>query len=458
MMRAMSLSELEAPLGGRLLGVDQKFSGVSTDSRAVETGDLFVALVGPNFDGHEFAQQVAEQGAVALLTSRMVETSLPQLKVEDTLQALGRLGAYNRSLYTGKLLAVTGSSGKTSVKNMLEAVFSRVGETLATQGNFNNEVGVPKTLLRLHPQIEYAVVEMGAARLGDIAWLCELARPQIAMLLNAMPAHLEGFGSLENVASAKGEIFEALGAGDVAIINADQPWAKQWRKRAGEATVLDVGLDAPAAITAREISLQGFEGVSFTASTPEGDIAVRLGLPGRHNVANALVTIAAGLACQVPLTTIRDGLESVVSVEGRLRIVTTAAGITLVDDCYNANPGSVRAAIEMLAGCPGKQTLVLGAMLELGERSAQLHGEIGELAATLGIDRFVGVGRELSPAIEAFGKGGEWYPDRESAIAALRSSLAGAETVLVKGSRGAGMETVLNALIDQTAAGAAQTC
>lgn len=458
MMRPMSLAELQQPLGATLVGPDCEIRGVSIDSRSIEAGDLFVALQGANFDGHDFVQQVSGMGAAALVTSRDVESTLAQLRVGDTQVALGRLGGFNRSLFEGTVLAVTGSSGKTSVKNMLEAVFSRAGETLATQGNFNNEIGVPLTLLRLHPQVEFAVVEMGATKLGDIAWLCELGRPRIAMLLNAMPAHLDGFGSVEDVAQAKGEIFDGLGAGDVAIINADQPWARQWRKRAGKATVLDFGLDSPAALTARDIALHGFEGVSFTASTPAGDIAIRLGLPGRHNVANALVALAAGLACDLPLTTIRDGLESLGSVEGRLRVHRSPGGAAIIDDCYNANPGSVRAAIEMLASCSGRRTLVLGAMLELGERSAELHRQIGVAAASAGIENFVGVGQELTPAVEAFGAGSEWYPDREGAIAALRGRFDAQDTVLVKGSRSIGMETLLAALVEEPAAGATQSC
>lgn len=462
MMRVMALSELAAPIDGVLLGDDQQITGVSTDSRKIAAGDLFVALVGPNFDGHEFIEQVAEQGAVGVVTSQDVETSLSQLRVEDTLKALGRIGGFNRSLYAGKLLAVTGSSGKTSVKNMLEAVFLQAGQTIATLGNFNNEVGVPKTLLRLHPGVEYAVVEMGAGKAGDIAWLCELGKPQVAMLLNAMPAHLEGFGSLEGVAAAKGEIFDGLTEGDVAIINADQPWAKQWRKRAGDASILDFSLESPAAITARDVSLNGFEGVSFTASTPQGDVAIRLGLPGRHNVANALVAIAAGLASQIPLTKIRDGLQSVLPTEGRLHAAQTATGATVIDDCYNANPGSVRAAIEMLASCKGTLTLVLGAMRELGDDAAAMHAEIGEFAAAAGIDRLVAVGEELLPAVESFGEHAQWYADREQAISALQSNLGGSDTVLIKGSRSVGMEKILHALIAKSGnepfTGAAQSC
>ncbi len=458
MMRPMTLSELCEPLSAALDGSDVTVSSVSTDSRTVQPGALFVALTGERFDGHEFVSQVAQQGAVALVTSRPVQTDLPQLRVADTRDALGHLGAFNRSLFDGTVVAVTGSSGKTSVKNMLQAVFSQAGETLATQGNFNNEIGVPLTLLRLEQQHRYAVIEMGATRVGDIAYLCRMARPRIALLLNAMAAHLEGFGNLEGVAQGKGEIFDGLGEGDVAVINADQPWARQWRKRAGRATVLDVGLDKAAAITARDVQLHGFEGASFTASTPAGDISVRLSLPGRHNVGNALFAVAAGLACELPLTTIRNGLESLDPVEGRLRALPGIGGSTIVDDCYNANPGSVAAAIEMLASCDGRRTLVLGAMLELGERSAQYHREVGERAAEHGIDRLVGVGEALRDAVAAFGAAGAWYATREEAIEALIGTLQSDETVLVKGSRSVGMELVRDALLDNLSAGAMQSC
>jgi len=458
MMQSMTLGQLCEPLSATLIGADTAIDSVSTDSRAISAGALFVALNGEKFDGHEFVAQVAEQGAAALLTSRDVESSLPQLRVDDTLVALGRLGGFNRDLFGGVVIAVTGSSGKTSVKNMLHAVFSESGHTLATQGNFNNEIGVPLTLLRLAPRYDYAVVEMGAARVGDIAWLSELGRPQVAMVVNAAAAHLEGFGSIEDVAKGKGEIYDNLGPEDIAIVNADQPWAAQWRKRAGNARVVDVGLDAAAAVTARDIQLHGFEGSSFTASTPEGDIAIRLALPGRHMVGNALFAIAAGLACQLPLAKIRNGLESLRPTEGRQRILRLETGATLIDDCYNANPGSVSAAIEMLSRCPGRRTLVLGAMLELGDRSAALHREIGALASSVGLDQLVGVGEAVRPAIDAYGSAGRWYATREEAAAALRGELGSDETVLIKGSRSVGMEAVLNALLQDTEAGVTQSC
>jgi UDP-N-acetylmuramoyl-tripeptide--D-alanyl-D-alanine ligase len=451
-MRTMTLSELQKPLSAQLLGADTVFTGVSTDSRSVRSGDLFVALRGEHFDGHDYLPQVERAGAAAALVTVATGTSLPQLLVADTQQALGRLGAYNRQFYSGPLVAITGSSGKTTVKNMVHAVLSRRGETLATEGNFNNEIGVPLTLLRLREELAFAVVEMGAAKAGDIDWLCELARPTVALLLNAMPAHLEGFGSVEGVAAAKGEIFDRLGASGVAVINADQPWARQWRKRAGAATIMDFGMQQPAAISARGIQSRGVEGISFTASTPVGDIAMRLALPGVHNVANALAAVAVGLACHISLTEIRDGLEALQPVNGRLRSLRSPQGAVVVDDCYNANPGSVRAAIDMLAACPGRRTLVLGAMLELGDDSSALHRDIGTYAQAAGIEQLWGVGPELDVCVTAFGAGGRHFKDRAAALAALAGEFGEGDTVLIKGSRSAGMEQVLHALLpDQTA-------
>ena len=446
MMRPITLSELEAPLAGALQGADRTFSRVCTDSRSLCPGDLFVALRGESFDGHDYLEQVAAGGAVGALVSSPGSLDLSQLVVADTQRGLGLLGAYNRGLFTGPLVAITGSSGKTTVKNMVAAVLSTQGETLATEGNFNNEVGVPLTLLRLHPAVAFAVVEMGAAKAGDISWLCELGRPSVSLLLNAMPAHLEGFGTVDDVAAAKGEIFAALGAGDVAVINADQPWASQWRRTAGQATVLDFGLEQPAAITATAIQPRGVEGVSFIVSTPVGEAPVRLALPGRHNVANGLAAIAVGLACELSLAQICRGLESVQPVSGRLRPVSTALGVTLIDDCYNANPGSVRAAIDLLAGCGGRRTIMLGAMKELGAASAELHRQVGAYAREAGIDQLWGVGDELRDTVEGFGEGARHFPDREALVAAARDAFGSEDTVLVKGSRSAGMEMVLSAL------------
>lgn len=452
-MRPMSLVELQTPLEARLYGADATIKGVSTDSRTLRHGDLFVALRGGNFDGHDYVSQVESSGASALLVSEVVAGLRPQLRVTDTQRALGLLAAYNRQLYSGPLIAITGSSGKTTVKNMVDAVLSRCGETLATEGNFNNEIGVPLTLLRLRPETEFAVIEMGAARAGDIEWLCELARPNVALLLNAMPAHLEGFGSVEGVAAAKGEIFDRLGETEVAVINADQPWAKQWRKRAGAASVLDFGLEQPAAISARDVQSRGVDGISFTASTPAGEMVMRLALPGVHNVANALAAVAVGLACEIALTDIRDGLESLQPVDGRLRSVRSLQGVSVIDDSYNANPGSVRAAIDMLAACSGRRTLVLGAMGELGPGSSNLHREVGEYARAAGIDQLWGVGPELATCVDAFGAGGRYFVERDAVLSVLGGQFGEGDTVLIKGSRSAHMELVVQALLPVPMAG-----
>lgn len=449
MMRTMQLSELAAPLEAQLLGADRGIAGVSTDSRTLQAGDLFVALCGERFDGHDYLPRAEAQGAAAALVSQRVQSDLSLLLVDDTQRALGLLGKYNRELYRGPLVAITGSSGKTTAKNMVQAVLEQRGVTLATEGNFNNEIGVPLTLLRLEPECEYAVVEMGAARGGDIAWLCELGRPTVALLLNAMPAHLEGFGSVEDVATAKGEIFDNLDAGHYAIVNADQPWAPRWRERAGRATVLDFGVESPAAVTASEIRGDGVAGVSFVAHTPAGDIPIELALPGVHNVANALAAVAVGLACDLTLVEIAEGLRSVRPVAGRLSVCTAIGGATVVDDCYNANPGSVRAAIDLLAGSSGRRTLVLGAMRELGADSESLHREIGEYARRAGIDGFWGVGPELAGAVDVFGDGGQWFEDRDRAAQVAATAFGIADTVLIKGSRSAGMERVLQAVLDQ---------
>lgn len=447
MMRPMTLSELVQPLAATLQGADCEFSSVSTDSRTVAAGDLFVALKGENFDGHDYIGSVAGGGAVAAMVSQTVKADLPLLCVKDTQQALGRMGAHNRQLYRGPLVAITGSSGKTTAKNLVQSVLSQGGETLATEGNYNNEIGVPLTLLRLTSDYDYAVVEMGAARAGDIRWLCELGRPSVALLLNAMSAHLEGFGSVDAVAQAKGEIFDDLGPDAFAIINADQPWADEWRSRAGQATVLDFAVEGPAAFTAADITARGVAGISFEMHTPAGQAHISLALPGKHNVANALAAAAVGYACGLSLAQIQSGLESAQAVAGRLSACEGVNGAVVIDDCYNANPGSVRAAIDTLASCEGRRTLVLGAMRELGPTSESLHREIGSYARDAQIDRLWGVGEELEPAVQAFGEAGRWFPDCAAAIEALTDEFGGEDTVLVKGSRGARMERVLNALL-----------
>jgi len=446
-MRNLSLSELEMPLRGHLVGGDVSFSTVSTDSRHIRGGELFVALAGERFDAHDFIADVERAGAGAALLSRDVDVGLPHLRVADTEQALGRLGAFNRAQFQGPLVGITGSSGKTTVKNLVAAVLSQRGETLATEGNLNNEIGVPLTLLRIAPSTRFAVVEMGAGKPGDIAWLTELGSPPVAMVLNVMPAHLEGMGSVEAIADTKGAIYDQLGAAGTAIINRDEPWADHWIRRAGQARVIDFGVENAAAVTASNIVLRGAQGLSFDALTPRGSLSVTLALPGKHNVANALAAIAVGLACELTLQEIGDGLASVEPVPGRLSVQVGRAGVQVIDDCYNANPGSVKAAIDLLAACPGRRVLLLGAMRELGPGGEELHREVGTYAAERGVDALWGVGDELLATVEAFGRDGRWFENREQAGNAITELCDSETTVLVKGSRGARMEQLLPALL-----------
>ncbi|PLW70379.1 UDP-N-acetylmuramoyl-tripeptide--D-alanyl-D-alanine ligase [Pseudohalioglobus lutimaris] len=445
-MRAMTLAELQEPLQGKLLGEDVSFSVVFTDSRHPADRGLFVALVGENFDGNDYVAAVADRGAAAALVSRPTGTALPQLCVRDTTAALGRLGAFNRSEYTGPLVAITGSCGKTTAKNLVHSVLAQRGNAFATAGNLNNEIGVPLTLLQIDATTEFAVVEMGAGKPGDIALLCELGRPTVSVLLNVMPAHLEGMGSLQGVAQTKGEIFDGLGADDVAIMNADEPWVSSWRARAGDARVIDFSLRGEAAVRATRIESHGVNGTLFEAQTPEGEISVMLPLPGVHNVANALAATAVGLACGLSLAEITAGLESVAPVAGRLALVRGAAGAQLIDDCYNANPGSAHAAIDTLAASAGRRTLIMGAMRELGSDSAAMHRELGVYAREAGLDQFWGVGDALRDAVVAFGDSGRWFADTEAACIAAGEQFGEGDTVLIKGSRGARMERVLQAL------------
>ena len=446
MMREMTLSELQEPLQGKLLGEDVGFNSVFTDSRRPVDGGLFVALVGERFDGNDYVADIADRGAAAALVSRPTGTALPQLCVRDTTIALGRLGALNRSEYKAPLVGITGSCGKTTAKNLIQAVLAQRGNTFATVGNLNNEIGVPLTLLQLNPDTEFAVVEMGAGKLGDIAVLCAMGRPTVSVLLNVMPAHLEGMGSLQGIAQTKGEIFDGLGSGDVAVMNADEPWVSSWRARAGEARIIDFSLRADAAVRATRIDSHGVSGTYFEAQTPDGPMHVMLPLPGVHNVANALAAAAVGLACGLSLVEITAGLESVAPVAGRLAISCGALGAQLIDDCYNANPGSTRAAIDTLAASAGKRTLVMGAMRELGSDSDAMHRELGVYAREAGLDQFWGVGEELREAVAAFGENGRWFVDTDAAVLAAQAEFAAGDTVLIKGSRGARMERVLQAL------------
>ena len=451
MLKALRLSEVANALGARVVGADVAFAAVSTDSRKIEAGQLFVALVGPNFDGHNYLADVAAKGAVAALVQREVPgAGLPQLVVADTRIALGQLGALNRAAFSGPLVAVTGSSGKTTVKEMLASILSTLGPVLATRGNLNNDLGVPLTLLELAPEHRSAVIELGANHVGEIAYTVALARPQVAILNNAGNAHVGEFGGPEKIVEAKGEILEGLAAEGVAVLNLDQAAFATWRQRVGERRVLTFALNnAQADFHASAIEHDARGCPAFTLHSPAGEVRVQLNLLGLHNVANALAAAAAAHALNVPLVGIRQGLESLQPVKGRAVARVATNGARLIDDTYNANPVAVCAAVDILAAFPGRTVLVLGDIGELGEWAEQGHRDVGAYAAGK-VDALYAVGPLMRHAVAAFGAEGRHFADQASLIAALAAEQGPSTTLLIKGSRSAAMDKVVAALCAST--------
>lgn len=444
MMGAMALRDIAAATGADYQG-DILVERICTDSRQLRTGDLYVALVGERFDGNQFAAQAAEAGACAAVLSQRSSAALPQLQVTDTRQALGEISRLNRRAFHGPLVAVTGSAGKTTTKEMMAAIFAVVGPVLATQGNLNNEVGVPLTLLRLAPEHRAAVIEMGAGRPGDIAYLCQFAEPDVGIVTNALAAHIQGFGDVATVARTKGEMFSSLPAHGVAVINADDVRCALWRSMAGERRQMLFGLSATADVRAEEIVPEA-AGQSFRLLHAGESVAIRLALLGRHNVVNALAAAAATLAAGATLSQIAEGLANVRAVPGRLHLLRADAGAEVIDDSYNANPSAVRAAVDVLMSRVGRRILVLGDMAELGEQSDRMHREVAEYAADRGVDALWLVGRNARLMADAFGDAARVFADRESLAAALNAETDHQTVILVKGSRSAGMDSIVSAL------------
>jgi UDP-N-acetylmuramoyl-tripeptide--D-alanyl-D-alanine ligase len=441
----MSLSAIAVWTHGRLLGGDTEITGVAIDTRKLRPGDLFVAIKGERVDGHDYLAEAAARGAVAALVTRKVDSALPQVLVDDTALALGDLASAVRAQRDVRVVGITGSNGKTTVKTLVASILSRHGRTHVSAGNYNNELGLPLSLLAMPRDTEYAVLEMGAGKPGDIGYLAAIARPDIGLVTLIAPAHLARMGSIEGVAETKGALYEALPADGIAIINADDGFARFFGGLAGARKVLRFGLEQPADVGA-DIVEQRVDGSRFVLSTPQGDAEVALPLPGRHNIANALAATAVALALQVPLDTIVAGLEQVPGVAGRLRRETMAGGWTLIDDSYNANPSSMAAAIDTLLLAGGERWLVLGDMAELGADARALHADIGARARERGVDRLFAVGPLGAATVEAFGADGAHFDDKATLIAALQAQLHAGVTCLVKGSRSAGMEQVVAAL------------
>ncbi|MDT0618083.1 UDP-N-acetylmuramoyl-tripeptide--D-alanyl-D-alanine ligase [Salinisphaera sp. P385] len=447
----LRLSEVATLVNGRLVGEDAWVEGVSTDTRRLAPRCLFVALRGEHHDGHEFVRRAATLAAGAALVAREVDGGPAQIVVGDTLAALQRLAAAWRLRSNAPVLAVTGSNGKTTVKTMLAAILGQSGRVLATRGNLNNHIGVPLTLLELGAEHDFAVVEMGANHPGEIALLTRLARPNVGLITNAGDAHLEGFGSREGVARAKGELFADLAADGIAVINADDAYADLWGELAGDRRQLRFGLRGKTEVRAHDVATEA-NGMRFVLTAPDGEAAVTLPLAGRHNVANALAAAAAAAAVGTPVAAIAAGLAAVPPVAGRLRARSATGGATLIDDSYNANPDSLAAAIEVLTAGTGQAWLVLGDMAELGDATDKRHAEAGRLARKAGVRRLFTIGRHSALAAGTFGDGARHYEEREALVRDVADGLSADVTVLVKGSRSAGMEQVVEALICNDAA------
>ncbi|MBE9568591.1 MAG: UDP-N-acetylmuramoyl-tripeptide--D-alanyl-D-alanine ligase [Proteobacteria bacterium] len=460
----MMMSQVADALGTSLRGNDVLMTGVSKDTRDIHAGDLYVALKGERFDGHKFIADAEAAGAVGALVSDIQSAPLqssqrsemPQVLVEDTRIALGQLAAYwcrtwREQRAESRLIGITGSNGKTSVKEMCSKVltdFAGEEAVLATKGNLNNDIGMPMTLLELRSQHRFAVIEMGANHVAEIDYLANIARPDVAVVNNVGPAHLQGFGSLENIAAAKAEIFNGLSDDGVAIINQDDAFAPFWKDYcSGKSTITFSTLDKAADVYAELLEDGGYRVVVKSGPGKTQQAILKLKVPGKHNVMNALAVTAICIALAIPLDDIMASLSTFENINGRLAMLDSSAGYKVIDDTYNANPLSVSAAIDVLAGMTGDTVLVLGDMAELGEQSEKMHAEIGSKAKYAGISALYATGVLSENAVKAFGSNGFYYQSQDDLIAGLINNLTADDVVLVKGSRSAAMERVVERIL-----------
>jgi UDP-N-acetylmuramoyl-tripeptide--D-alanyl-D-alanine ligase len=439
-MIRLKLSELVHQLQCEMPGSDVTFDSIVTDSRKVHYGAMFAALPGSQVDGHDFVSSAVELGAVALLVERPMDFDVPQLIVDDVLIALGQIARIVRDRVDPVVIGITGSNGKTSVKEMLASILRQEGSVLATVGNYNNELGLPLSIFELDSTHQYAVLEMGASKAGDIAYLCDIAKPDVGLVTNVGPAHLQGFGDEAGVATAKGEIFSSLSDEGWAIVNADQPWSAVWHEMRSTERVLTFGSQDSADIRFEKRGDHDF------MVTSKGSFEVKLALPGKHSLSNAAAAAAAAMALGVSIDSIRMGLEQMRPVPGRLNLMSTSAGWTIIDDTYNANPASLYSALQVLANLQGTPWLVLGDMKELGNSSRKLHAEVGEAARLMGVSRVFAIGEMTEYTVDAFGEGASHFADRESLIQSVWDELRPGINCLVKGSRSMGMEAVVATL------------
>lgn len=451
-MISMELSQAASHINGTLLGKDTVFTGCSTDSRSDNIGKLFIAIEGDKFDGHEFINKAVENGAIGSIVSKDVDgQSRPCVLVENTIQAMGELAAYWRSKFDIPLIAITGSNGKTTVKEMVFSVLSEESTVLSTKGNLNNHIGVPLTIFNLGDEHKYAVVEMGANHPGEISRLTKITKPTVATITTCAPSHLEGFGSVEGVANAKAEIYEGLQNGGTAVINIDEDYADLWKKCAGAHERITFSTERDADIYANSIELSGeCLHYRFILYTPNGDTSVQLPVPGRHNVQNAVAAAACCYSVGIPLASIKNGLEGLRPVNNRLQLKVNTDGVNIYDDTYNANPKSLEVAMQTISEYPGRHWLVLGDMGELGRDTKTYHEEAGDKARALGFERLFAIGPNSYYAAEKFGSGGSHYSTIQELINSIRNGLTSNIRILVKGSRYMKMERVINALVEDS--------
>jgi len=440
-----TLSAAATAMHGVLHGADRVFDGVSTDTRTLNRGQLFFALSGPNFDGQQFVTEAAEKGAAGAVLSACNKGGLAHIEVADTRRALGQLAAAWRQQHAARVIGVTGSNGKTTLKEMIAACLGLAAPTLATAGNLNNDIGLPLMLLRLNAAHRFAVLELGANHGGEIAYLTSLAQPEVVVINNAGPAHLEGFGSLRGVAEGKGGILRGDPRPGFAILNADDTYYEYWRSLVVDVEVLSFGLQPAADVYATEIESE-HGATNFRLHLPAAEMSIRLPLVGMHNVRNACAAAAVAHALDCDVQFIKQGLEAVLPVSGRLQAGSGLRGAALYDDSYNANPESVRAAADFFASLQGQRWLVLGDMGELGDDAEALHRSVGEHLLAVGIDRLFAVGPLSRETVRAFGSNGEWFANLDELTARVAAEMHAGVQVLVKGSRAARMERVVNAL------------
>lgn len=446
-MTIAQLAELfdlhEAPAG-------IEFKGISIDTRTLQHGNLFVAIPGEQFDGHNFVEEARKKGAAAAIVSHKVDSPLTQIIVKDTTQALGKLAAHWRDQFNLPIVAVTGSNGKTTLKNMIAAIFTTAchgndTDVLATQGTLNNHWGLPLTLSKLGRHHKYAVIEMGMNHFGEIDYLTKMTKPNVAAITNAAAAHLEGVGSIEGVARAKAEIFNGLQANGAAILNRDDHFYKFWQEAAKDHPQISFGFSSDADISATLHEATTRQHIAL--KTPKGSCEIYLPLLGKHNVLNALAAAAATLAVGVELKAIKTGLENCEPAKGRLQLHQLTNGVKIIDDTYNANPFSLQAAIDTLKTFEGKKILVLGDMRELGDDAKTLHHTAGQSIRQAGIDYLFTYGDLSSNAAQAFGEGAYHFNEQEKLVNALRPFLYNTTIILVKGSRSMKMENVVTGLV-----------